>query len=63
MGVNAGTLSRYIAGETEAGYETLRQIWEVLDRWGGKRGSACRGIDDGRFLFDFVVRPTGDSCR
>lgn len=31
--VNAGTLSRYIAGETEAGYETLRQIWEVLDRW------------------------------
>lgn len=33
IGVNAGTLSRYIAGETEAGYETLRQIWEVLDRW------------------------------
>jgi len=31
--VNAGTLSRYFAGETEASYEKLRAMYEVLREW------------------------------
>ncbi len=31
--VNAGTLSRYFAGETEAPYEKLRAMYEVLREW------------------------------
>lgn len=33
LGVNAGTLSRYFAGETEAPYEKLRAMYEVLREW------------------------------
>lgn len=32
--VNAGTLSRYFAGEATASYENLRAMYEVLRKWG-----------------------------